>query len=63
MNIISVLQGKKVTVHSNIGDNDKQDVGFLEAFDPQWIRIRKQDGETLFFSLANIRMVKPFDPM
>lgn len=63
MSLISVLIGKKVTVYSNLGDTEKQDVGIIEAAETDWVRLRKADGETMFFSVFNIRMLKPFEPL
>lgn len=63
MNLLSGLIGKKVTVYSNMGSTEKQDVAILEAAETEWIRVRKADGETFFFSIYNVRMVKPFDPL
>jgi hypothetical protein len=61
MNPTSVLIGKKVTVYSRLGDVEKQDVGILEVVEGDWIRLKKADGETMFFTIANVRMLKPFD--
>jgi hypothetical protein len=63
MSLISVLIGKKVTVYSNLGDVEKQDVGILEAGESDWIRLKKADGETMFFTIYNVRMIKPFEPL
>ena len=63
MSLISVLIGKKVTVYSNLGDTEKQDVGILEAGEADWIRLKKADGETMFFTTFNVRMIKPFEPL
>jgi len=61
MNPTSVLVGKKVTVYSRMGDTEKQDVGILELVEEGWIRLKKADGETLFFTQVNVRMLKPFE--
>ncbi|MDR3690748.1 MAG: hypothetical protein P4L46_15330 [Fimbriimonas sp.] len=61
MSLASVLIGVKITVYSRQGDTERQDVGLLEAVDSEWIRIKKNDGETLFFCLTNVRMLKPFE--
>ncbi len=63
MSLVSVLIGKKVTVYSRLGDTEKQDVGMLEAVEGDWIRLRKADGETMFFTTVNVRMIKPFEPL
>ncbi len=63
MNPISAVKGKKVTVYSQMGSAEKQDVGILESIEDGWLRLRKSDGETMFFVLYNVRMVKPFEPI
>jgi hypothetical protein len=63
MNPTSVLVGKKITVYSRMGDTEKQDVGILEAMGEGWLKVKKSDGETLFFCEYNVRMLKPFDPL
>lgn len=57
------LIGKKVTVYSVSGSSEGRDIGVLEAIDGPWLRIKKADGEVLFFSTYQIRLVKPFDPL
>lgn len=57
------LIGKKVTIYSVGGTADARDIGVLESIDGPWLRIKKADGETLFFSAYQIRLVKPFDPL
>ena len=57
------LIGKKVTVYSVSGAADARDIGVLEAVDGPWLRLKKADGETLFFCAYQIRLVKPFDPL
>ena len=63
MSLVSILTGKKVTVYSRLGDTEKQDVGVLEAVEQDWIRLRKADGETMFFTIYSLRMIKPFEPL
>jgi len=61
MNPASILIGRKVTVYSNAGGTEKQDVGVLEAVEMGWIRLKKSDGDTLFFTETSVRMLKPFE--
>jgi hypothetical protein len=63
MSVISSLIGIKVTVYSNMGNVEKQDVGVLEAVEQEWLRVRKADGETMFFCAYNVRMLRPFEPL
>jgi hypothetical protein len=63
MTSITTLVGKKVTVYSRLGETEKQDVGILDGADNLWLVLKKADGETMFFTLYNLRMVKPFEPL
>ena len=62
MSSITSLTGKKVTVYSRLGDAEKQDVGVLEEADQNWLILKKADGDVWYFTLYNVRAVKPFDP-
>ena len=61
MSVLQELIGRKVTVYSIANDLERQDVGVLEAVDAQFVKIRKSDTESMFFSLARVRLIKPFD--
>ena len=61
MTSITTLVGKKVTVYSRLGETEKQDIGILEGVEDGWLVLKKADGETMFFTLYNLRMVKPFE--
>lgn len=63
MTSITSLAGKKVTVYSRLGETEKQDVGILDGVEDGWLVLKKADGETMFFTLYNLRMVKPFEPL
>jgi hypothetical protein len=61
MEMVAELAGKKVTVHSLIGDVERQDVGVLEAAQGHWVKLRKTTNEVIYFSIFNVRIIKPFD--
>ena len=61
MQLLAPLIGKKVTVHSLMGESERQDIGILEAAEGQLVRLKKQDGDTLIYSIYRIRLIKPFD--
>ena len=63
MKSISTLIGKKVTVYTRMGEVEKQDVGILEGLEQDWLILHKSDGDTLFFCLYNVRLVKPFEQL
>ncbi|AIE87890.1 hypothetical protein [Fimbriimonas ginsengisoli] len=59
--VLQELVGKKVSVYSNQPTAERQDVGVLEAVDNYWLKIRKSETETVFFSVHLVRMVKLFN--
>jgi hypothetical protein len=61
--VLSELLGKEVEVRSmSSGDSgtDWKDSGVLEAFDGQWLKLRKGH-ERLYFPIYNVRLVKPLE--
>jgi hypothetical protein len=62
MQLLNDLVGRKVTVYSVQGQQERQDVGVLENTDGQWLRLRKSDAEVLYFGLHFVRQIKPFEP-
>jgi ferredoxin-fold anticodon binding domain-containing protein len=56
--VLQELVGKKVSVHS--AHAAVADIGVLESFDQQWVRLRKSDTDILYFGIAQIRLIKPF---
>lgn len=60
MGLIQELIGKKVTVYSALGDSERSDVGILQGAEGDWLKLHKETGETLYFQVTRVRMVKPF---
>lgn len=58
--LIQEMVGKKVSIYTVQGATEKQDVGVLEAFDGTWVKVKKAETETLFFSVYQIRLIKNF---
>ena len=58
--VLQELMGKKVSVYSNQPGGERQDVGILEAVDGIWIKIKKTETESAYFSAYQVRMIKPF---
>lgn len=52
------LVGKYVQVYSVRGEAEISDAGILEAYDGDWLRLRKDDA-LLYFSVYRIRLIKP----
>jgi len=61
MQLLTELIGKKVTVFSEQGDAERQDVVTLESTDGTWIKARKSETELMYFNFHKVRMIKPFD--
>lgn len=60
MQLLQELVGKKVTVFSLQAEAERQDVGVLEAFDEQVLKLRKGESEVLYLFFIRIRQIKPF---
>lgn len=58
--VLQELIGKKVSVYSNQPGAERQDVGILEAVDGIWIKLKKSENETFYFSAHQIRLIKTF---
>jgi hypothetical protein len=56
--ILRDLVGKNVLVYTE-GHLGHADEGVLEAFDSQWVRVKKESGEDLYFSFFAVRIIKP----
>lgn len=56
--VMSEVLGKYVEVRSQYGSSEGRDEGVLEAYDERWIKLRKANGDTLYFPIANVRIVK-----
>ena len=54
------LVGQKVTIHSESAGTERQDVGFLEAFDGTILKLKTERGTLMYFSIYWVRLVKPF---
>jgi len=39
---------------------ERQDVGILEDYNETWIKVRKSESEIIYFSVHQVRMIKPF---
>ncbi|BCM91652.1 hypothetical protein IAD21_03527 [Abditibacteriota bacterium] len=59
--LLKELIGRLVEVHSRGGKSSFRDEGRLTAYDEHWIKLDNGEGEVLYFSVANIRLVKPLD--
>ncbi len=55
--VLHEVLGQFVQVRSQYGQGEGRDEGVLEAYDERWIKLRK-DAETLYFPIANVRIVK-----
>ena len=53
------LVGQKAKVWSQAGTQLYTDEGTLQGFDYPWLRLRKDDGEVLCFSIYHVRLLKP----
>lgn len=59
--VLRELVGRKVTAFTDSGAAEARDVGILEGYDAQWIKLRKGESEVLYLNVARTRLIKPFD--
>ena|GEM_PF-1043195 len=59
-NVLKDQLGKKISVYSNSPGMERQDVGILEDYNETWIKVRKSESEIIYFSVHQVRMIKPF---
>lgn len=60
MELLKGLIGKKVTVFSETAGGERQDVGMLDAVDLPFFKVTKADGDELYFTIHQVRLIKPF---
>ena len=60
MELLQSLVGKKVTVFSATPSGERQDVGTLDAVELPFFKVTKADGDELFFTVYQVRLIKPF---
>ena len=60
MSLIQELIGKKITVYSAQGEGERSDIGILQGAEGDWLKLQKETGEILYFTVERVRMVKPF---
>ncbi len=56
--MLRALVGRQVQVYSVRGETEVSDAEILEAYDGNWLCIRKA-GEVLYFSVHRVRLIKP----
>ncbi|HEY3268339.1 MAG TPA: hypothetical protein VGM37_15580 [Armatimonadota bacterium] len=57
--LLRTLVGQTVTVYTISSQSSFSDTGMLDSYDEQFIRLRDKKGQTLYFPIANIRLIKP----
>jgi len=56
--MLRALVGRQVQVFSVRGETEVSDSGILEAYDNNWLCIRKA-GDAFYFSIHRVRLIKP----
>lgn len=59
MPLLNSLVGQKVMIFTGGGAQDFKDTGMLDAFDDHWVRLRDDKAKHLYFSITQIRLIKP----
>ncbi len=55
--VLREMVGRQIQIYSVRGETEVSDIGTLEAYDNNWLCIRK-GGEALCFSIHRIRLIK-----
>lgn len=58
--LLKELLGKHVELRSQ-SERDWRDDGILQDYDERWIKLRKSSGDTIYFPIVNVRLVKPLE--
>ena len=56
--LLQELVGRAVQVYTVRGESEVSDTGVLDAYDDNWIRLRKEN-VLLLFSVSRVRLIKP----
>ncbi len=60
MELLADLIGKKVTLLTEMGDVERQEIGVLEDAKGHWVRVAKDNGEHVYYSVYLIRSIRQF---
>ena len=60
MELLADIVGKKVTLLTEMGNVERQEIGILEDAKGHWVKVRKDNDEVVFFSVYLIRSIKQF---
>jgi len=57
--LLKDLLGQHVAIWSQVGSSNARDEGKLISYDERWVKIENSGRESLYFPIANIRLLKP----
>jgi hypothetical protein len=60
MEMLSELVGKKVALLTEMGDVERQEIGVLVGGQGHWVKVEKDNGEVVLYSVYLIRSIKQF---
>ena len=60
MEMLSEIMGKKVALLTEMGDVERQEIGVLVDAKGHWVKVEKDNGEVVFYSVYLIRSIKQF---
>ena len=60
MELLAGLIGKKVTLLTEMGSVERQEIGILEDAKGHWVKVAKDNDEHVFYSVYLIRSIKQF---
>lgn len=60
MELLASLIGKKVTLLTEMGSVERQEIGILEDAKGHWVKVLKDNDEAVYYSVYLIRSIKQF---
>lgn len=60
MELLADLIGKKVTLYTEMGSVERQEIGILTEAKGHWVKVTKENDEHIYFSVYLIRSIKQF---
>jgi len=60
MELLSDLVGKKITLLTEMGSVERQEIGILIDAKGHWVKVQKENNEIVFYSVYLIRQIRQF---
>lgn len=60
MELLAELVGKKVTLLTEMGNVERQEIGILVEAKGHWVKVTKDNNEPVYYSVYLIRSIRQF---